>query len=197
MARRCCHDEPRGRHRRLPGLQAGAGPQIPQRGGRAAAAGRASPPHRGASRLEELTPALLDEFLASRPRTTPRSFNHLLGVVSLPAGLGRQPAAAAGSPLQARRRRATAARIPFLLGPDQARQLLHAAARTAGRHPLTGPRRRPTTPSSPCATGWGCAAERRAPCAPATSTATASCSSSRAASSARAAWSRTARGSAS
>lgn len=37
---------------------------------------------RGASRLEDLTPALLDEFLASRARTTPRSFNHLLGAVS-------------------------------------------------------------------------------------------------------------------
>ena len=32
-------------------------------------------------RLDQLTAALLDDFLASRPRSRPRSFNHLLGVV--------------------------------------------------------------------------------------------------------------------
>jgi hypothetical protein len=32
-------------------------------------------------RLDQLTPALLDDFLASRPRTRPRSVNHLLGAV--------------------------------------------------------------------------------------------------------------------
>lgn len=31
--------------------------------------------------LSELTPALLEDFLASRPMPRPRSFNHLLGVV--------------------------------------------------------------------------------------------------------------------
>ena len=31
--------------------------------------------------LGELTPALLEDFLASRPRPRPRGFNHLLGVV--------------------------------------------------------------------------------------------------------------------
>ena len=36
----------------------------------------------GACRLGQLTPALLEEFLASRPRSRPRSFNHLLGVVA-------------------------------------------------------------------------------------------------------------------
>jgi hypothetical protein len=37
---------------------------------------------RGVVGIGELTPALLDEFLASRPRSRPRGFNHLLGVVS-------------------------------------------------------------------------------------------------------------------
>ncbi len=32
--------------------------------------------------LDELTPVLLDDFLGSRPRSRPRSFNHLLGVVA-------------------------------------------------------------------------------------------------------------------
>ena len=31
---------------------------------------------------EQITPELLDAFLASRPRTTPRSYNHLLGAVA-------------------------------------------------------------------------------------------------------------------
>jgi site-specific recombinase XerC len=34
-----------------------------------------------ADRLDQLTAALLDDFLASRPRSHPQSFNHLLGVV--------------------------------------------------------------------------------------------------------------------
>ena len=37
---------------------------------------------RGVSRLDQLTIDLLDDFLGSRPRTRPRSFNHLLGVVA-------------------------------------------------------------------------------------------------------------------
>src|SRR5258708_30962899 len=36
---------------------------------------------RNARRLGQLTPALLQDFLVSRPRPRPRSFNHLLGVV--------------------------------------------------------------------------------------------------------------------
>ena len=36
----------------------------------------------GADRLDRLTPALVDDFLASRPRSRPRSFNHLLGAVN-------------------------------------------------------------------------------------------------------------------
>lgn len=35
---------------------------------------------RDARLLGQLTPALAEEFLASRPRSHPRSFNHLLGV---------------------------------------------------------------------------------------------------------------------
>jgi hypothetical protein len=33
-------------------------------------------------RVDQLTAGVLDEFFASRPRTRPRSFNHLLGVVN-------------------------------------------------------------------------------------------------------------------
>lgn len=79
-------------------------------------------------RLDRLTPALLEEFLASRPRSRPRSFNHLRGVVAgmLDWAVAQQLLDA--SPLQTTRRRVTAARLPFLFDVDQARHLLQAAA---------------------------------------------------------------------
>ena len=78
-------------------------------------------------RLDELTAALLDDFLGSRPRLRPRSFNHLLGVVGclLDWAVGQQLLAV--SPLRTRRRRATATLIPFLFDQVQARRLLDAA----------------------------------------------------------------------
>jgi len=83
---------------------------------------------RGTGRLDQLTPALLEEFLASRPRSRPRSFNHLLGVV---AGLMDWAVAQElleASPLRARRRRVTSARVPCRVDAAQARRLLDAAA---------------------------------------------------------------------
>ena len=91
--------------------------------------------------LGELTPALLEEFLASRPRPHPRSFNHLLGVVRCLLDWAVTWQLLEASPLQARRHRVTAARIPFLFDPAQARQLLDAAAALADgpRAPGRGP----------------------------------------------------------
>lgn len=84
---------------------------------------------RGVSRLDQLTIDLLDDFLGSRPRTRPRSFNHLLGVV---AGLldwaVNQQMLDAVPVLRPRRRRVTAAALPFLFDITQARRLLDAAA---------------------------------------------------------------------
>ena len=82
----------------------------------------------GASGLEQLTPDLLDGFLASRPRSRPRSFNHLLGVVRCLLDWAVAYEHLETSPLRARRRRVTAARIPFLFDPAQARWLLDSAA---------------------------------------------------------------------
>jgi integrase len=82
----------------------------------------------GVHRLPELTPALLDDFLASRPRSRPRSFNHLLGVVGCLLEWAVSQQLLASSPLHARRRRKTAAQIPFIFAPAQARWLLEAAA---------------------------------------------------------------------
>jgi integrase len=82
-------------------------------------------------RLVDLTPMLLDEFLGSRPRSRPRSFNHLLGVVGglLAWAVGQQWLEV--SPLRARRRRVTATRIPFLFDVVSARRLLDAAGALA------------------------------------------------------------------
>lgn len=82
---------------------------------------------RGIERLEHLTPAFLEEFLASRPRHRPRSFNHLLGAVRCLLGWAVTNELLPASPLRTRRRRVTAGRIPFLFDAVQARRLLAAA----------------------------------------------------------------------
>lgn len=82
----------------------------------------------GVRRLSELTPVLLDEFLASRPRRRPRSFSHLLGAVRCLLEWAVSQQLLEVSPLRARARRATADRIPFIFDPVQARRLLDAAA---------------------------------------------------------------------
>jgi integrase len=81
-----------------------------------------------AERLDQLTPALLDDFLASRPRSHPRSFNHLLGVVRGLLDWAVTYELVQTSPLHTRRRRATTARIPFIFDVAAARRLLDAAA---------------------------------------------------------------------
>ncbi len=95
----------------------------------------------GVSCLSQLTPALLEDFLASRPRSRPRSFNHLLGVVRCLLDWAVTWGLLETSPLQARRHRVTAARIPFLFDPAQARRLLDAAAALPDnpRVPARGP----------------------------------------------------------
>jgi integrase len=80
------------------------------------------------SELAQLTPALIEGFLSSRPRSRPRSFNHLLGVVGCLLDWAVTQQLVQRSPLHTRRRRTTAGRIPFLFDVDQVRRLLQAAA---------------------------------------------------------------------
>lgn len=95
----------------------------------------------GVLTLDALTPAFLEAFLSSRPRSRPRSFNHLLGVVRCLLDWAVSQELLDASPLRVRRRRATASRIPFLFDAAQARRLLAAAAglpdnpRALGRGP--------------------------------------------------------------
>ncbi len=81
----------------------------------------------GADRLENLTPALVDDFLASRPRARPRSFNHLRGVVSGLLQWAIINELIQTSPLTTRRRRTSSGPVPFLFDMAQARRLLDAA----------------------------------------------------------------------
>ncbi len=91
--------------------------------------------------LQALTPALVEQFVASRPRTRARSFNHLVGILGCffdwTVIQQRLPA----SPLRRTRRRETDQRLPFLFDAAQARRLLQAAAalpdnaRATGRGP--------------------------------------------------------------
>ena len=91
--------------------------------------------------LGGLTPALLEDFLASRPRPHPRGFNHLLGVVRCLLDWAVTWGLLETSPLQTRRHRVTEQRIPFLFDPVQARRLLDAAAALPDdpRAPARGP----------------------------------------------------------
>lgn len=81
----------------------------------------------GADRLEDLTPALVDDFLASRPRARPRSLNHLRGVVSGLLQWAVTNELIQASPVQTRRQRAGSGQVPFLFDVAQARRLLDAA----------------------------------------------------------------------
>ena len=83
---------------------------------------------RGVRRLDRLTPAVLDDFLASRPRTRPRSFNHLLGVVRCLLDWAVTNELLDTSPLSTRRRRVSSGRVPFIFDVTQVRQVLDAAA---------------------------------------------------------------------
>jgi site-specific recombinase XerD len=90
---------------------------------------------------EDVTPALIEKFLASRSRPRPRSYNALLSVIRRFFDWLVRQQRLLGSPVRARPRRETAQRIPYLMGPDEGRRLLDLAASLPdnSRAPLRGP----------------------------------------------------------
>ncbi len=82
----------------------------------------------GVTELDELTSAFLDVFVASRPRTRARSFNHLVNVLGCFLDWAVSQQRLVASPLRRTRRRETDQRVPFLFDTIQARRLLKAAA---------------------------------------------------------------------
>ena len=81
----------------------------------------------GIGRLAELTPRIVEEFLGSRPRSTPRSFNHLLSALAGLFDWAISHELLEGSPLRVARRRTTSRRVPFLFGIEEARRLVDVA----------------------------------------------------------------------
>lgn len=92
----------------------------------------------GAKDLRRLSPALLDEFLASRPRPRARSFNHLVGIVGCLLDWAVAQGRLDASPLRGTRRRETAQRMPFIFDVGHARLLLEAAAALPDNSRATG-----------------------------------------------------------
>ena len=95
----------------------------------------------GVTDVAAITPRLLDRFLASRPRSRPRSYNHLLGVIRRLFNWLVEQGTLSHSPVHARPRRATTQRIPFVFEAAQAQRLLEVASRLPdnSRAPLRGP----------------------------------------------------------
>lgn len=83
---------------------------------------------RSIGQLAQVTPGFLEDFLASRPRHRPRSFNHLLGVIRCFLDWAVNHQRLPVSPLRTRRRRVTSTRAPFLFDAIEARRLLAAAS---------------------------------------------------------------------
>ena len=90
--------------------------------------------------VDQITPEVLNAFLASRLRTRPRSYNHLLGTVRRLFNWLVQQGLLPRSPLQAPAKRQTAQRIPFIFDSTAARRLLEVAGglKDNARAPMRG-----------------------------------------------------------
>jgi site-specific recombinase XerD len=90
---------------------------------------------------DDITPAVIDAFLASRPRASPHSYNQLLGIVTRLFDWLVAHDVVSRSPVHAKPRRTTASRLPFLFDPSTARRLLDAAGALPNTQntPLRGP----------------------------------------------------------
>jgi site-specific recombinase XerD len=78
--------------------------------------------------LDQVTPELIEAFMASRPRHRPRSYNHLLGTVRRLFEWLVQQEQLEQSPVRIGPRRVSGHRDPFLFDPPTARRLLALAS---------------------------------------------------------------------
>lgn len=83
--------------------------------------------------VRSLTPQIIEAFLASRPRTRPRSYNHLLYVLRHWLSWAAQQGAITAPPVCPRPRRATSQRIPFLFDQALAKRLLELTSELPDR----------------------------------------------------------------
>lgn len=96
----------------------------------------------GVQRIDEVTAASLDAFLASRRRTSGTSYNNLLGVVRRLFEWMVDQQERASSPLTAQPRPQSARRLPYLYDPSTIRRILDYAAELPDR--TRAPHRGPT-----------------------------------------------------
>jgi integrase len=91
--------------------------------------------------IEDITPEVIEAFLASRPRTRPRSYNHLISVLRRLFNWLMKHSYLTCFPSQMQTRRENSPRAPFLFTPDMARKLLAYAGGLEDRShaPLRGP----------------------------------------------------------
>lgn len=83
--------------------------------------------NREVKHLNQVTPSLIEAFLASRPRKHARSYNHLLGTVRRLFDWLVSQGILEHSPVQTVARRQRAQRIPFIFDLTAARRLLELA----------------------------------------------------------------------
>jgi len=88
--------------------------------------------------IEAVTPGVIDVFLRGRPRSRPRSFNHLRGVLDRLFRWLVSRGLVAVSPVRTPTRRAGAPRVPFIFSADHVRALAAAAARLRDPPGTTG-----------------------------------------------------------
>jgi integrase len=85
------------------------------------------------SDMAAISPELIENFLASRPRKQPRSYNHLLGVIRCFFNWLVLQDRLSCSPVQTRPRRATASLKPYLFSSDEVKVVLELAANLPDR----------------------------------------------------------------
>ncbi len=83
----------------------------------------------GVTDISLITASVVNQFLASRPRPHPRSYNHLLSVIRQFFRWMVEQGTLCHSPVCTRPKRVTSHRIPFLFDTAQAKRLLEAASR--------------------------------------------------------------------
>ena len=98
--------------------------------------------------------ALIDDFLKSRPRVSPRSYNHLLGVVHRFFAFAVMQQWIQRNPVTASPRSETGDRIPYLFDLDAAKQIARRSAKSAGKTQWQGIEAWFTRRSSLCYTAW-------------------------------------------
>jgi site-specific recombinase XerD len=106
---------------------------------------------------ESIDHTLIDNFLKSRPRAKPRSYNHLVGVLRRFYAWAVLQGFTRCNPVNAPLRRETSQQMRYLFDLSDAKRLVELSL--TGPEPVTG--RWFTRLCSPCSMAWACGLARR------------------------------------